>query len=137
MGDIRTRNQILHLLGISENQLQEAKRRTSHLYILNISNAMTAYTHVDHVGVIDEIEVILTGAITVDDAVLTSAIDGTPVTGGDVTIDYTTSGAGAQYESEPTAANAFDGTGQTFTVTSDGGSTGAVIAHVILHMTLD
>lgn len=72
-------------------------------------------------GKIIKIISVLGGAITTANSVVTTAINGTTVTGGSFTVAFSGSAAGDIDTAEPTAANNVS-EGQYITFTSDGGS---------------
>ena len=72
-------------------------------------------------GKIIKIISVLGGAITTANSVVTTAINGTTVTGGGFTVAFSGSAAGDIDTAEPTAANNVT-EGQYITITSDGGS---------------
>ena len=72
-------------------------------------------------GKIVKIIAVLGGAITTANSVVTTAINGTTVTGGGFTVAYSGSAAGDIDTAAPTALNSVK-EGDYITITSDGGS---------------
>ena len=85
----------------------------------DVGTAGSIYINVPDRGKIIKIISVLHGAITVADSLITTAINGTTVTGGGMTIAYTGSAAGNVTTAEPTAANNVE-EGDYIKITSDG-----------------
>ena len=96
-------------------------------YIADVSTAGQIYVPVpdDAEGDIVEIRSALNGAIGTADAVLTAKIGGTAVTGGAITIAYTSSAAGDTDVCRPTAARTV-AAGDAIEIETNGASTNTV-----------
>lgn len=89
------------------------------------ASAVTARTVAPFKGKIMKVGSILGGAITTADATVTTAINGTTVTGGTITITASGAAAGDRDEATPTAANDVnEGDGISF---ASAGASGASI----------
>ena len=97
-------------------------------YIADVSTAGQIYVPVpdDCEGKVVEIRTALNGAIGTADAVLTPKIGGTAMTGGAITIAYTSSAAGDADVSRPYAANTVSA-GDTIEIETNGASTNTVV----------
>lgn len=93
--------------------------------IADISTAGQIYFVPGFDGKIVKIRTALNGAITGADSVLATKIAGTAVTGGGITVAYTSSAAGDIDTATPTALNSFT-SAQAIELETDGGSTGTV-----------
>jgi DNA/RNA endonuclease YhcR with UshA esterase domain len=89
--------------------------------LADVSAASSVNIAVPDDGKIIKIISVLGGAITTANADVTTAINGTTVTGGGFTVAHSGSAAGDIDTAEPTAANNVS-EGQYITITSDGGS---------------
>ena len=87
----------------------------------DVSAASSVNIAVPDDGKIIKIISVLGGAITTANSTVTTAINGTAVTGGTLTIAHASSAAGDIDTAEPTAANNVE-EGDYITITSDGGS---------------
>lgn len=76
---------------------------------------------------------VLNGAITTGDAVLTSKIGGTAITGGAITVANASSAAGDVDTASPTAANIVP-VDTPIEIETDGGSTNAVKAFITIEV---
>jgi len=85
-------------------------------------------------GVLVDIRSVLNGALTVGDATITAAINGTPVTGGALTITQAGSAAGDVDAATPSAANTF-AAGDVITFTVGGTNTAQVSAGISVEFT--
>lgn len=97
--------------------------------IVDISNAGTYYTVAAYPGTLKKIYLVLHGAVTTANSVVSFTINGVPITNSGITVDHTTSGAGVVYSSTPTAANLVTA-GSVISVTTDGGSSTTVRATI-------
>lgn len=101
--------------------------------ITDVSTAGQIYVTPGFDGYIKKIHTALNGAIATADAVLTPKIGGTAVTGGAVTIAYTSSAAGDVDSATPTAANQFTQS-QAIEIETNGASTNTVSVVVTLEL---
>jgi hypothetical protein len=101
--------------------------------IEDISTAGQIYVVPGFAGKIKKAHSALNGAITGADAALALKIAGTAVTGGTMTVAYTSSAAGDVDSCTPTAANTFTAT-QAIEIETDGGSTGTVQTTITLEL---
>lgn len=93
----------------------------------DISTAQSVWVSIGEACTFKKLTSIINGAITVDDAEITTEIDGVAVTGGDLTIANSGSAAGVVDTTTPTAANVLTAS-QGLEIITDGGSTGTVAA---------
>ena len=91
----------------------------------DISTASTAYVVAPTTGRIVKIYSVIHGAIGTADADLTPEIGGTAITGGLITVAFTSSAAGDVDSSTPTCANVCQ-EGDAIGVATDGASTNTV-----------
>lgn len=89
--------------------------------LADVSAASSVNIAVPDRGKIIKIISVLGGAITTANSAVTTAVNGTAVTGGSFTVAYSGSAAGDIDTAEPTAANNVE-EGDYITITSDGGS---------------
>ena len=85
-------------------------------------------------GVIAAIRSVISGALTTGDATLTAAINGTPITGGAITVTQSGSAAGDVDTVSPSAANTV-AVGDVISVTVGGTNDATEIAQVIMTIT--
>lgn len=109
---------------------------TSNLKTLNteipdVSTVSTSYVVCPYAGEIASLHSVIDGTIATADATLSFAINGTPVTGGDIVIEDSGSAAGDADSSTPTAAKTV-ASGDVISVTTDGASTNAVKAAITI-----
>jgi hypothetical protein len=104
--------------------------------IADVSSAASSWVVSPVAGTISQIWLVTEGAVTSDggDAGITFEIGGTPVTGGGITIVDGDSAIGKVYTATPTAANTVTA-GQAIEIITDGSSTTAVKAVVIMEIT--
>ena len=89
--------------------------------LADVSAASSVNIAVPDRGKIIKIISVLGGAITTANSAVTTAVNGTAVTGGSFAVAYSVSAAGDIDTAEPTAANNVE-EGDYITITSDGGS---------------
>lgn len=102
-------------------------------YLADVSTAGQIYVTPGFSGKIKNAYTALNGAIGTADAVLTLKIGGTAVTGGTITIAYTSSAAGDVDSCTPTAANTFTAS-QAIEIETDGASSNTVAVMVTLEL---
>lgn len=102
----------------------------------DISTAESIWFASPVAGKITKISTILHGAISVADATVTTEINGTLVTGSSITVAQSGSAAGDVDSAVPTAANTV-AVGDKIEVITDGGSTTAAIATVVVEIMPD
>lgn len=93
----------------------------------DISTANSVWVVTPFAGTITKIASVIDGAITTADASITTELGGTPVTGGGLTISFTSSAAGDVDVATPTALNVVSAN-DAIEIISNGGSTGTVAA---------
>ena len=104
-------------------QAEPNKVATVKVSITDVSAASdSTIEYAPFAGVIREVWSVLGGAITVADATVTPKIGSTAITGGELTIAYTSSAAGDLDSAHPTAANIVS-KGSKLIASTDGGST--------------
>ena len=101
----------------------------------DISTASTVYLPSLVAGTITSIKIVVNGAITVADAVITSSISSVGITNGVVTIDQATAVAGSVFSATPTAINDVT-VGDNISFATNGGSTDAVRATIVVEISL-
>lgn len=111
----------------------DLKTRFITVMIEDVSTAGQIYVVPGFRGKIKKITTALNGAIGTADAVLTAKIAGTAVTGGAVTIAYTSSAAGDIDTATPTALNTFT-EAQAIEIETDGASSNTVQVVVTLEL---
>lgn len=102
--------------------------------VANISSAASSWAVAPVAGTISKIYSVIDGAITVADAGITFELDGTVITGGDITIAYDGSAAGDVDTATPTANNVV-AAGDAIEIVADGASTDAAKAVIIFEIT--
>lgn len=101
--------------------------------ITDVSTAGQTFVVPGFRGKIKKIHSVLNGAIATANAVLTTKIGGTAVTGGGITIAFTGSAAGDIDTATPSGNNAFTPE-QAIEIETDGGSANAVKAIITLEL---
>ena len=101
--------------------------------IEDISTAGQKYVVPGFRGKLVKLHSVINGAIATADATLTPKIAGTAVTGGAITVAYTSSAAGDVDSATPTAANSFTET-QAIEIETSGASTNTVEVVVTLEL---
>ena len=101
--------------------------------ITDVSTAGQIYVRPGFAGRVKNVYTALNGAIGTADAVITTKIAGTAVTGGAVTIAFTGSAAGDLDSSTPTAANTFTAA-QAIEIETNGASTNTIAVVVTLEL---
>jgi len=102
--------------------------------IADISTSASSWTVSPIAGTITNIWTVIDGAIITVDAGITFEIGGTAITGGDITIAFSGSAAGVVDTATPTALNTVTA-GQAIEIITDGASTNAVKAEVLIEIT--
>lgn len=102
--------------------------------IVDVSTSASSWVISPIAGTITKIYTVLEGAITVGDADISFEIGGVAVTDGGITIAYDGSAAGDIDASTPTATNIV-AAGQAIEIITDGGSTTAAKATVLIEIT--
>lgn len=103
--------------------------------IEDISTAGQTYVVSPVSGTITKIYSVLNDTITTADATLTPKIAGTAITGGNIIVAHTGSGAGDIDSSTPTALNTITA-GQAIEIETNGGSNGNVKTIITIEITL-
>lgn len=103
--------------------------------IEDISSASQTYVVSPVSGTITKIYSVLNDTITTADATLTPKIAGTAITGGNIVVAHTGSGAGDIDSSTPTALNTITA-GQAIEIETDGASNGNAKAIITIEITL-
>lgn len=101
--------------------------------IADISTAETIYFVSPVAGKVTSIRSVISAAITVADATLTSKIGTTAITGGAITVATAGSAAGTVDSATPTAANTV-AAGDYLTIATDGGSTTTSVCTVVIEI---
>lgn len=109
----------------------EFQEYTLHGKIADVSTAASSYLLSPYAGTIEKIYSIIDGALGTADATLSFEIAGTPITSGDITITQASSAAGDVDSSTPSAANTVSA-GQAIELITDGLSTNAVAADIVM-----
>lgn len=99
----------------------ESSLTTVCVRLADVSAASSAYAVAPCAGTVSKVYSALGGAISTANAAVTTAINGTPITNGALTVAYSGSAAGDVDSATPTAANTV-AAGNLLTVTSDGAS---------------
>lgn len=102
--------------------------------IADVSSAASSWCVSPIAGTISKIWVVLDKAITVANAALSFELGGTAITGAGITAAYSGSAPGTVFTSAPTALNTVTA-GQAIEIITDGGSTTASKATVIIEIT--
>ena len=102
--------------------------------IADISTGASSWTVSPIAGTITNIWTVIDGAIITVDAGITFELGGTAITGGDITIAFSGSAAGVVDTAAPTALNTVTA-GQAIEIITDGASTNAVKAEVLIEIT--
>lgn len=105
--------------------------KTLNTEIPDVSTISTSYVVCPYTGEIASLHSVIDGTIATSDATLSFAINGTPVTGGDIVIEDSGSAAGDADSSTPTAAKTV-AAGDVISVATDGASTNAVKAAITI-----
>lgn len=113
--------------------LGDANKLYLSLNIPDISTAQSVFTVSPVTGTISKVWVVLHGAITVADAIVTAEINGVAVLGLSITCAFTGSAAGSQFNDTPTSQNAVV-PNDVIEIITDGGSTTAVAATVLIEL---
>ena len=100
-----------------------------------VGSGVTRIPLPDRVLTITKIKSTIQGALATGDATLTFSINGTPITGGAITITQSGSAAGDLDEVSPSAANVSDGADDELRCTLGGTNTNAVKATVTIEYT--
>lgn len=103
--------------------------------IEDISTASQTYVVSPVAGTISKIYSVLNGAITTADSILIAKINGTTVTGSNITVSHTGSAAGDVDSSTPTALNTINA-GQAIEIETDGGSNTNAKVIITIEITL-
>lgn len=103
--------------------------------IEDISTAGQTYVVSPVAGTISKIYSVLNGAITTADSILIAKINGTTVTGSNITVSYTGSAAGDVDSSTPTALNTINA-GEAIEIETDGGSNTNTKVIITIEITL-
>lgn len=101
----------------------------------DVSAASTSYLPSPVAGTISKVWLILNGAITGANSIVTTKIASTAVTGGAVTVAYSGSAAGSVFSATPTAANAV-AAGDNINFATDGASSTTARATIVVEITL-
>ncbi len=102
--------------------------------IADLSTGASSWTIAPVAGTITRITLVMEAAVTVANAAVTFEIGGVAVTGGGITVVHGDSAIGATLSATPTAANTVTA-GQAIEIITDGGSTTASKATVLLEIT--
>lgn len=114
---------------------QSLKKVYLTLDITNISSAAVVYLPSPVAGTISKITTIINGAIATANAILTGRIGSTAITGGAVTIPFSSSAAGQVNSATPTALNTV-AVGNNINFTANNASTNTVRATIVVEITL-
>lgn len=109
--------------------------RSLHAYmsLVDVSTPSSTFTVAPHSLEVYKIYLVLEGTITGSDSTVTFYINGTPMTGGVITVTAAGSVAGSVFTCEPSAANLVTA-GDVIKATTDGASSTAVRATMIIDM---
>lgn len=102
--------------------------------IANISSGASSWVLSPVAGKITNVWTVIDGAITDVNAAITFELGGAAITGAGITIAHSGSGAGVVDSSTPTALNTV-AAGGAIEIITDGGSTGAAKAVVLIEIT--
>lgn len=114
---------------------QNLKKVYLTLDITNISSAAVVYLPSPVAGTISKITTIINGTIATANAILTGRIGSTAITGGAVTIPFSSSAAGQVNSATPTALNTV-AVGNNINFTANNASTNTVRATIVVEITL-
>lgn len=114
------------LLGLKRYQTKQ---------VADLSAEATYYMTALYAGKITKLSSIIDGAVSSADITLTFSINGTPVTGGVITIATASSAAGDQDEVTPSAANTVEVGDKISFVVTGGGSGGSPRGEVTVEIT--
>lgn len=101
---------------------------------VDVSTAGSVYVPVNFGGTVTGVRSVLHGAIATADVDLTCGVNGVAMTNGTITIAFSGSAAGDVDSASPSAGNTFSA-GDYINITSDGASTNAVNATLMLTLT--
>lgn len=103
------------------------------VHLADISTASTGYAVSPIAGKVATVRGVLGGAISGADAVITTAINATPITNGSFTVAYSGSAAGDTDSAAPSAANTV-AAGSTLSAATDGASTDTATETVLFEI---
>lgn len=106
-------------------------KNTITLFLTDVSTAETLYL-LPPKGILTKISTVLGGAIATADAVLTASKGAQAITGGEITIAYSSSAAGDIDSCSPTLYNEFNGTTDYLKIATNGASTNTEPLNIIL-----
>lgn len=111
--------------------LKAANRIAVCTRIADISTPSSSFVVSPMAGDIIGVYVVLQGAITTADAIVTAEINGVGVAGLSITATYSGSGAGSTFSGTPSGSNTVSA-GQAIEIVTDGGSSTAIAADVTI-----